>query len=80
MGGLSALLPLIKNALGMFAKAFLGYFLMKQGAQKEQLEGFKNEEKQIKKANQIKANVTGLSDAELRDLLRPPRNSNDKKD
>lgn len=69
MNYLKLLLPLLQGLGTVCKNLFLGYFLMKKGAEKQQLEDYKAEEKSIKDAKKITNTVNGMSDDKLAELF-----------
>lgn len=66
---LTNILPLLSNVLDLLKNAFLGWFLMKKGAEKQQLEDYKQQEKLNEEARQIKDNISNRPRSLKRKLL-----------
>lgn len=64
-----AILPLLQTLLKSLSTLFAGFFLVKTGKEKQQLEDYKKEEKNVKKSKTLANSVDAMSDDELRELL-----------
>lgn len=70
MNIISILAPIINGIISKISNLLMGLFLVKTGEKQQQLEDFKNEDKQIKKSKTISEGINAMPDSELRDLMR----------
>ncbi len=68
-------LPLLKDLGIVLKNLFLGFFLMKAGAEKQQLKDLKKEQKNVEKVKNITNSIDVMSDTELDELLLDTRDS-----
>jgi len=66
---LKFVLPLLKGLGGVLKDLFLGLFLMRKGAEKQQLKDLKAEEKELKDVKEISNRVDAMSDDDLDSVL-----------
>ena len=66
---IGALLPILKTLGNLLKNFFLGFFLMKMGADKQKLKDLQKEQKNVEKAKNTTNHVSTLSDSDLDKLL-----------
>jgi hypothetical protein len=68
-------LPFLKDLGVVLKNLFLGFFLMKAGAEKQQLKDLKKEQKNVEEVKNITNSIDVMSDTELDELLLDTRDS-----
>lgn len=63
------ILPLLKGLGTALKNLFLGFFLIKVGKDKENLQYFEHQEKQIEKSKKLKSNLDSKSRKSKRNIL-----------
>lgn len=69
MNYLKLLLPFLRGLGSVLKNLFLGFFLMRIGAEKQQLKNYKTEERNLKDVKKISHIIDGMSRLKLRGLL-----------